>query len=111
MTCVWRCWWSEESCEQVLPAVGNLSTPQSGRSPLGRYHLAVAITEVTRRALLDELRLSKVPWSGRLEEPAFLGRIYPLTEMPSYDSRDADAVGDIYQHRVRNLDWDDDWVF
>jgi hypothetical protein len=31
--------------------------------------------------------------------------------MPSTDSRFKDAAGDIWQHRVNNHDWDDDWIF
>lgn len=69
------------------------------------------ITEVTRRRILDELALGSTPWWGRLDEVAFLSRIYDLTTLPSHDSRYRDAEGDIRQHRVNNLDWDDDWVF
>lgn len=50
-------------------------------------------------------------WSGQLEEPAFLARIYDLTKMKSTDPRYKDAYGDIKQHRVNNTDWDDDWPF
>jgi hypothetical protein len=47
-----------------------------------------------------------------LEEPAFLKRVYPeLDEMRSTDPRFKGATGDIWQHRVNNYDWDDDWVF
>jgi hypothetical protein len=69
------------------------------------------ISEITRRAIIDELGLSKIPWSGRLEEPAFLARLYNLKEIRSTDERFNDAAGDIWQHRVNNYDWDDDWVF
>jgi hypothetical protein len=31
--------------------------------------------------------------------------------MKSYDSRYKDAAGDIYQHRINNNDWSDDWIF
>ncbi len=71
----------------------------------------MAVTEVTRRAIIDELTLGEHHWSGRLDEPSFLARLYPLTEMPSTDRRFPDAAGDIRQHRVNNEDWDDDWVF
>ncbi|MBF6216250.1 abortive infection family protein [Nocardia puris] len=69
------------------------------------------ITEVTRQAILDELRLGKIWWAGRLEEPTFLARLYPLDQMPSYDPRFEHADGDIWQHRINNYDWDDEWVF
>jgi hypothetical protein len=71
----------------------------------------VVITDVTRLAIVDELHLGKFWWAGRLEEPAFLSRLYRLAELPSYDRRYDDAAGDIWQHRVNNIDWDDDWVF
>jgi hypothetical protein len=38
-------------------------------------------------------------------------RLYNLGSLPSKDSRFADAAGDIWQHRVNNNDWDDNWVF
>lgn len=70
-----------------------------------------AITEITRRALIDDLVAQRVPWWGALTEPGFLGRLYDLDRLPSYDSRFKDAAADIWQHRENNLDWEDDWVF
>lgn len=79
------------------------------------------ITEITRRDILDiinggyrppdDMFLSYISWHGRLEEIAFLKRLYDLKSLPSYDGRFKTAEGDIYQHRVNNNDWDDDWVF
>jgi hypothetical protein len=69
------------------------------------------ISDVTRRNLFDAIRLQSVRWSGRLEEDDFLVRIYDLKKMPSQDRRYADAALDIWQHRVRNDDWDAYWVF
>jgi hypothetical protein len=70
------------------------------------------ITQITRHKIYDSIALAKVSWSGRLEEPDFLGRIYDLAAMKSTDTRFKDAAGDIYQHRVLNpMDWDDDWIF
>ncbi|MFD7296763.1 protein kinase [Streptomyces sp. NPDC059897] len=69
------------------------------------------ITEVTRMRLFDTLRLRNVDWSGRLEEPEFLKRIFDLSALESYDTRFPTAEGDIYQHRVNNFDWEEDWVF
>jgi hypothetical protein len=37
--------------------------------------------------------------------------LYNLEEMPSKDYRFSNASDDILQHRVRNLDWENDWVF
>jgi len=72
---------------------------------------AVDISEVTRMALLDELALSPHHWAGRMEEPAFLARLFDLEALPSTDSRYQNAFGDIYQHRINNHDWEHDWVF
>jgi len=69
------------------------------------------ISELTRRDILDAISAERVDWSGRLEEPEFLARLYDLDSMPSTDRRFQNAAGDIWQHRVNNYDWDDDWVF
>lgn len=69
------------------------------------------ITEVTRRAIFDHFTVSHIGWSGRMNEDDFLARIFDLNSLKSTDSRYNNAAGDIYQHRVRNNDWDDDWVF
>jgi hypothetical protein len=70
------------------------------------------ITEVTRRAIIDFLSVG-CSWSGSLPEHEFLGRIYPLSQMPSTDYRTEfnNASLDIWKHRVMNSDWSDDWVF
>lgn len=68
------------------------------------------ISEVTRRNIFDALRISSVGWAGRLEEPDFLARIFDLDQMPSHDGRFSNAAGDIWQHRINNYDWDDDWI-
>lgn len=70
-----------------------------------------AISEVTRRAIIDHFSVANVGWSGRLRDDEFLARLYDLTTMPSSDHRFKDAAGDIYQHTVRNSDWDIGWVF
>jgi hypothetical protein len=70
-----------------------------------------SITEVTRRAIIDYLTASKIPWAGQMQEDAFLGRLYDLAHIPSTDNRYNDAGKDIWKHRVINEDWDDDWVF
>ncbi len=69
------------------------------------------ITQVTRRNIIDTIKIEKIHWNGRLEEAAFLSRLYDLKNLPSYDGRYANADGDIWQHRVNNYDWDDYWVF
>ncbi|MEJ7138512.1 abortive infection family protein [Amphibiibacter pelophylacis] len=69
------------------------------------------VTELTRRDIIDSLASETNNWSGRLEEPEFLGRLFDLQNLPSTDTRYKDAAGDIWQHRVNNNDWEDDWVF
>ena len=69
------------------------------------------ISEVTRRNIFDQLSLGKHSWSGRMQDDDFLARIYDLKNMHSTDGRFSDAAGDIWQHRVRNFDWDSDWIF
>jgi hypothetical protein len=70
-----------------------------------------SISEVTRRALFDDLMLSGVQWAGRLTETDYLSRIYDLSALPSTDHRFSSAADDIQQHRVSFSDWEDDWVF
>jgi hypothetical protein len=69
------------------------------------------ITEATRRDIIDLFAANQIAWSGRLEEPAFLSRLYDLQKLPSKDSRYETAAGDIWTHRVSFNDWLDDWVF
>jgi len=69
------------------------------------------ISEVTRRSIFDRITLDNLSWSGRLDEDDFLARLYNLKEMGSMDHRFSDAQSDIWQHRVRNFDWQSDWVF
>jgi hypothetical protein len=69
------------------------------------------ISQLTRRDIFDAMRIEKVVWNGRLGETEFLSRLYDLSALPSHDGRFQDASGDIWQHRVNNYDWEDDWVF
>ena len=69
------------------------------------------ISEVTRRNIFDEMALMKINWAGRFDEVHFLGRIFDLSSLPSTDHRFRDASQDIWQHRINNYDWQDDWVF
>ncbi|AFU99833.2 abortive infection family protein [Simiduia agarivorans] len=69
------------------------------------------ITQITRRDLFDAIIIERIDWAGSLEEPEFLARLYNLQEIESTDQRFPDAAGDIWQHRVRNYDWDEYWVF
>lgn len=79
------------------------------------------ISDITRQDIIDLFTLGytnpetdeseKYFWSGKLEEPDFLARLYNLKTMPSSDRRYQNAYDDIYQHRVNNFDWDENWVF
>tara|TARA_Y100001968_G_C18841508_1_gene473764 strand:+ start:192 stop:536 length:345 start_codon:yes stop_codon:yes gene_type:complete len=73
--------------------------------------LANKISEITRRDIFDFIQVENFWWAGRLEEIDFLSRIYNLQEMESYDSRFENAAGDIWQHRINNYDWEDNWIF
>lgn len=70
-----------------------------------------SIPEHVRRDIFDFIRLQNCCWFGRLGEVEFLERLYKLDELPSTDRRFINASGDIWQHRVNNEDWDNDWVF
>lgn len=70
-----------------------------------------SISEITRQDIFDWLSVSPFHWAGRMDDGDFLGRVFDLDEMASYDSRFKHITGDIWQHRVNNLDWPDDWVF
>jgi len=69
------------------------------------------ITQITRKDLFDAMIVEGINWSGSLEEPEFLSRLYDLQALPSTDNRFPDAAGDIWQHRTNNWDWEDHWVF
>lgn len=65
----------------------------------------------TRRNILDGFLVTRIPWHGSLDQPNFLGRLYDLAKLPSYDSRYTTAGEDIHKHTVLNNDWPDEWVF
>ena len=69
------------------------------------------ISPSIRQNIFDGLRIEGVDWAGSLGDIEFLERIFDLSKMPSDDSRFPDAAGDIWQHRVNNNDWPDDWIF
>lgn len=70
-----------------------------------------SISRAIRKNIFDGLTLDEVSWSGKLDDVDFLSRLYDLEDLPSTDSRYKTASGDIYQHRVNNWDWENDWVF
>ena len=71
----------------------------------------LAISEITRRKIIDSLVLNQTKWQGRLNDVEFLSRIYDLSSMPSTDYRYQGAYADIMQHRVFWDDWPTDWIF
>ncbi|HYV35244.1 MAG TPA: abortive infection family protein, partial [Gemmataceae bacterium] len=71
----------------------------------------MTVTEVTRRAIFDALIVEGIAWFGDMPDDDFLTRMFDLTKLPSTDGRFTNAAGDIFKHRINNLDWDDQWVF
>lgn len=69
------------------------------------------LTKTTRRNIVDGLIIEKADWSGSLNELEFLGRLFDLEELPSNDHRFETAAGDIWQHRINNDDWDNEWIY
>lgn len=73
--------------------------------------MLAGISRSTRKNIFDGLRLEGVFYAGRLGDVDFLGRLYDLRSLPSYDNRFKSADGDIWQHCENNDDWGSDWVF
>ena len=69
------------------------------------------LSEITRRDIRRALIREGIGWSGELNDIEFLNRLYDLSSLPSTDSRFQHAEDDIWQHRINNLDWEDNWVF
>ena len=84
-------------------------------------HVQKKVSEATRQNIIDLISIGfqdsgiveeiAFHWSGRMEEPDFLNRLYNLHSMGSTDFRFSNAYDDIYKHRVLNFDGDSDWVF
>ena len=68
-----------------------------------------AIREGTRRDIVEMLVLRDDPFHGRLDAMDFLGRVWPLDEMPSRDGRFKTATRDIATH-LHFGDWDDSFL-
>ena len=45
------------------------------------------VTPLTRRDIFDYLTMGTIAWHGRLDETAFLERIWDLGSLPSTDGR------------------------
>lgn len=89
---------------QILPLIED--------NPNWKENKKNVVQLMTRKNIIDGIRIESIFWSGALDEIEFLQRIYNLEKMPSTDSRFKDASRDIWQHRVNNpYDWSDDWIF
>lgn len=64
-----------------------------------------------RRNILDGFLITRIFWSGTLEQPTFLGKLYDLSKLPSFDQRFSTADEDIHKHTVMNDDWPAEWIF
>jgi hypothetical protein len=71
----------------------------------------ITLSRVTRKNVIDLMKIRRIYWGGGLDQVDFLSRLYDLTELPSHDSRFSNASGDIWQHVINNDDWEPDWVF
>ena len=85
-------------------------TPSTHIDPDWREQ-AGEIPASVRRKIFDGLKLDEVKWYGRLDDVDFLGRIFDLESLPSGDNRFETSSGDIWQHRINNFDWEDDWIY
>lgn len=65
-----------------------------------------AVTELTRRRLMSVF--TKRPLSTEIDEVEMIQRIWPVADMPSPYSSAGGLLEDIYQHTVRNYDWEGD---
>lgn len=65
-----------------------------------------AVTEITRRRLLTVFKTKLL--ATEMEEVELLQRAWPLDEIPSPYGTTKGILEDIYQHTVRNYDWETD---
>jgi hypothetical protein len=64
------------------------------------------VTEITRRRLLSVLKTR--PLATEMDEVEFIQRAWPVAEIPSPYGSSGGILEDIYQHTVRNYDWETD---
>jgi hypothetical protein len=69
----------------------------------------MAISQITRRAIMAILETDGYWWGGDLDEVGFLSRLFPLEELDSTDPRYSTALDDIIKHCVANCDWLGAW--
>lgn len=72
--------------------------------------MANKISKITRRAIFEILdTYMTTDFYGRLNEVEFWERIFNLENLPSSDNRYENMKGDLWQHRINNDDWEDNW--
>lgn len=71
----------------------------------------MTLSRVSRKNVIDTLKIRRIYWGGGLDQVDFLNRLYDLSVLPSQDSRFSSAADDIWQHTINNNDWEQDWVF
>ncbi len=102
----------EEQILEVATAIGMQIRQTTWHPKIDEEaNMTTQISIVARQAIFDEITLNNISWSGRLEEPDFLNRLFDLSKIHSTDSRFDNAYDDIHKHRIMNYDWEDDWVF
>jgi hypothetical protein len=64
------------------------------------------VTEITRRRLLSVFKTRRL--ATEMEDVELIQRAWPVAEIPSPYGSTGGILEDIYQHTVRNYDWDND---
>jgi hypothetical protein len=65
----------------------------------------MAFTRQAKQQILDAIFMRNEAVEGGTDLMSFLGRVWPLEQMPSEDFRFKTASGDIHKHMVMNDDW------
>ncbi|OIV37689.1 hypothetical protein BIV57_09680 [Mangrovactinospora gilvigrisea] len=76
-----------------------------------RANEAPTITAVTRRDIFKYVRGISRPWWGDMNEITFLEGLYDLDRGPGGNKQVGTVRADIQQHRIKNQDLPDDWIF
>ena len=69
----------------------------------------MAISSNTKKDIFDEIKTRQIKCTGKLSEDDFFGRIIDLSTLPSSDGSYENMMGDFWQHRINNYDWEDYW--
>lgn len=69
------------------------------------------ISRISREKILDYLLNRRENFHGKLGLLEFLGKVFDLKSLPSkYDHRFNNAWDEIWQHKVNNYDWSDEYL-